>query len=107
MGGGGVCNCANVDHYNGGATATFVCKNLWSTKCICANGKKYLCKLFKTSLSQVQSLLCEASKAWNLVRRKTKSYASFKVLKIEATFREAIFLKYCIDFYEDNKGSHP
>ena len=77
-----------------------------SKKCICANGKKYLCKLFKTSLSQVQSLLCEASKAWNLVKRK-KSYASFKVLKIEATFREAIFLKYCIGFYEDNKGSHP
>ena len=37
MGGGGVCNCANVDHYNGGATATFVCKNLLLYK-------MYLCK---------------------------------------------------------------
>ena len=41
-GGGGwswlrVCKCANVDHYNGGATATFVCKNLLLYK-------MYLCK---------------------------------------------------------------
>ena len=106
MGGGGVCNCANVDHYNGGATATFVCKNLLLYK-------MYLCKWQKVFVQIRLKHFYPKCRAFcaRLARRgiwlEKKSYASFKVLKIEATFREAIFLKYCIDFYEDNKGSHP